>query len=83
MKTATLNVYANNRGNFHGRSTWEDARDIASKIEQDMGAFLGLSWFDDDFGRHIVSRLQDEIKKLDPHLQKIISIEIIDSDIED
>ena len=82
MKTAILNVYANSRGNFHGRSTWEDARDIASRIEQDMGAFLGLSWFDDDFGRHIVSRLQEEIEKLDPHFQKMISLEIIDSDID-
>ena len=72
MKTAILNVCANSRGNFHGRSSWEDARDIASKIEQDIGAVFGLSWFDDDYGRHIVSRLQDEIKKLDPQFKKMI-----------
>ena len=82
MKTAILNVYANSRGNLHDRFMWEDAREAAFKIEQNIGAVFGLSWFDDDYGKHIISRLENEIQKLDPDFQEIISIEIMDSDID-
>lgn len=79
MNTAYLIVKENSRGNFHGRTSWEDARDAASDIEQRLSASCGLGWSIDDltFGKHVVRLLQDEIKKLEPHLQKMIEIEVV------
>lgn len=80
MKTAILSVTANSRGNFHGRMSWEDARDVAWDIEQRLSATCGLGWSVEDanLGEHVIRLLQDEVQKLEPHLQKLISIEIVD-----
>jgi hypothetical protein len=83
MKTAYLNITKNSRGNFHGRSDWEDARDAAWNIESKVAAVTGISWwpdsedFGEDFGKYIVLLLKNEIEKLPKHLQKMITIEIL------
>ena len=79
MKTAHIAIRSEPRGNYHGRMTWEDARDAASKIKTNVSVSKGgLSWREDDphGGRDILGALKDGLESLPDFLQKYCSIEI-------
>jgi len=87
MKTCTLYVNSifQHRGNQHGYTSSDYARDVAQEINRSMGNSGESSWEFGDNNREYFARrtAEAEIAKCDPAFRDLLVIEIIESDNEE